>query len=470
MDQELPSSFIGNIGPVKQVREALNTNGRILLTGYTGCGKSVLVRMIANELNMDIILIESDTYHTLKQLEDAIVHSCKSKSIESFFFTPRKRVLFVDDFDIIASLLTKFPSAFSEWIKQPWAKTISIVCSGSNATKLQDLTRVGMNFINVKLSRPTKQECYHYFIEYSEIKGVNIDADHLIKMIEAHGHDVRAIQMNLYESFNKPSSKLLKQNQSNINNASEEDTSYFMEVREQGKPEIATLRRTFQDDSIFEVHERLLKKPHTLASIEDLIYGDSKMIGWTLHENIHKELHLCRTTNASDATAAIIKIFDAFAYAETIDHYVNSTMNWEIMAYAGVEMFGRPMAVLKSIPRKSHVGTLPFIFTSVMNKASRRAQFLRRLQEWTNRHGIDTYGSVHMEAMQTTAQYLAKYTSSKKNIHIVSSDNNSNNNSINNSIACTKDDIDVACRYGSDFGLLTASQCAAWKKHIKKSN
>ena len=422
---------VGNTLAIKHLRHAMETKGRVLLTGPTGCGKSSLVHAIATEKDFDVIELHSDSCATMKQAQDLVTEACRSNTIQSYF-SPRRRLLWIDDADLIASQLTRFPAALAEWLAAPWAASLCIICAATSTAKLGDSVKA---LTPVKLTRPSQHDCFVYFTNYCEKNGVNIDPAHLLEMIAAHSNDIRSIHMNLVETVNT--------------NAARPDD-------EPAHIGISTFRTAFQDASVFEAQDRLLRHPQTLASVKDLLYGDSKMICWTIQENIGLEFqHYRRSLSAVEATRAMMGVLDAFATAEVMDQAANAAMNWDLVPYAYIEMLGRTMHILHDIPRATGLGHVGFVFTNVMNKASQRAQLLRKKAEWASEHSL-AGDEQQLAGMQAIGMLLKAHVAKKKAAPAEVAE-------------FTKLDTDIGCRFAADFGVMTASQCSAWKKHKKAS-
>jgi len=395
-----------------------------MITGPTGSGKTVLIRLLAAEMNLEIVELNADSCHSMNDVQD-VINSCQSQTIESYF-SQKKRLLWIDDVDLLCTHLVKFQSFFLNFLKDTTKQDklqMHVICSNTTTAKVTDISK---EFTVIKLNRPSCSDIYVFFSEFCESSNIPMNPEHLLEMIKTHKNDIRAIYMNLIESQN-----------TNKNNPKQNDTV----------PSISTIRTTFQDSTIFEINEKILSVPHTLNTIDDLIYSDSKFIGWTIAENIGTELHYNRTIQPQEATRALVKILDSYAEAEVIDQYINVTMNWDLMPHMYCMMFGETMHQLHDIPRKSGTIGGKFIFNNVMNKMSQRSQFKRKKEDWNNKHNIDT-DHIFLDGAEILANYLKTHVKNKKEQnHIID-----------------KIDLDIGCRFGSDFGILTTSQCTSWKK------
>lgn len=443
--------FIGNPVAKKQISQALDTNGKIMLVGPTGSGKSMLVTTLAREKDMDIIEIHSDSCHTMKQVQDIISSAC-CNSIEQFF-SPRKRLLWIDDADLLSANFIKFPTMLSEFVNMPWAKSLSIIFSTTSTSKLNS-----KGYTVIKLCRPTVSECVVHFSNYCEKNRINISKEDLNAIIEAHACDMRSIQMNL-ESTGGGSGDSGDSGGGGGKECGGARTE-TEEHREFRNADISSLRNAFQDASIFEIQDRLLTKPHRLTDIEDLIFSDAKMTAWTMQENIGVELQCYREASTEHATRIMITVLDSFARAEIIDHAANASMNWDIMPYSYVEMFGPLLHALYDVPRDP-TGTRrkerrPFVFTTSLNQSSQRAQLLRKKNEWAEEAEL-VGDEQQLAGMGRIAAVLSAHASNKKTSEAVESVS-----------TFSKSDFDIGCRFGVDFKVMTASQCSSWKKHRKK--
>ena len=412
--------FIGNSVAVNKLRDCLKKHSKaqlakIALVGPTGSGKTVLVKHMAKELGYTVI--ELSPHISMKQIEDELASLSSSTTIESFFM-PMKKMLFVDDIDILLTTYPRLASFIGEWFdkKTPCLKP-AFVCTvhTHDEKKLGDFKK---HLEIIKLGRPATKDMLAFFMNYCDESSISYDSDKLLELIRSQKHDVRAVYQNLTQ---------LEHNK-----------------------EIQTIRSSFSDNTLFEIQDKLFSRQFTKDEMSSIVYSDSKLLGLLLYENVPVEMQKNRQIKgvaSSDLIDDLRMLTKAYVFQDKLETYMNINVNWDMLPLMNWSMFSTVGHIVHKHKRVQQPKT-DFEFTSMMTKTAMRFQFSKKRASFLNEYNLSP---THFEdAVLVLARYMSTRVPKE----------------------CTqdipKDIVDVAVKWGSDNDIITATKGAAWKRCVRK--
>ena len=400
----------------QQLRAALEAHAtkpaRILLMGPTGCGKSTVVRTVASELGFDLVELNGTT--SLKQIEEELRSTQLTRTIESFF-TTTKKLLLIDDFDILAASFPKLIASIITWLT-PNAKTPPVVFT-IQAQEERRMTDLKKHVQVIRLARPTTQACLQYFMQQTE----NGDDARLLELIKAHKHDLRAISMNLNQITPLP-----------VPSA------------------IDTLRSTFSDLTLFDIQNKVFATSLSEEHLEELAYTDSKLLALLLYENVPIELQKNRGIKGVSTQMMLRhlhQISDAYVDSDAMEHFTNVNVCWELTPIFNTILLGAVNGVIHMWPRVE-CPNATFEFTPMMTKTSLRYQYAKRKRSFLHTHGLS--GDHFIDAVQIAADFMGS--TAPKDFRK------------DPPFELDKETIDTSVKWGLDYDRVDAKRATAWKK------
>jgi len=401
------------------LKTSLQTKGvRILVVGPTGCGKTTLIRKAAADLGFN--LVELNASASLKQIEDELRDISQNKTIEAFF-SPAKKLLFMDDIDILMTSFPKLGSALVDWLSSTaTSKSLDAVVLCVQAQEERRMTDIKKHTTLVRMTRPSTQACLAHFMAQTEGGRADIDDAQLLKLIKAHKNDLRAITMNLDQLSG-------------------------------GKaPEIDTLRSSFSELTLYDIQNKLFATPLTRENLKELVYTDSKLLGLLLYENVPREIQRNRAVKGVGTHTILeylCRVSDAYIECDALETFMNINTCWDLMPIFNNIMLNTVNHVVHKWPRVSTPNT-SFEFTPMMTKTALRYQFAKKKQSFLHRHGLSP--AHFCDAMAIISRHMASSTPRESKLSI------------------EKVAVDIAAKWGADYGIMTTARSTAWKKAARK--
>jgi hypothetical protein len=400
---------------------------RIAIIGPTGCGKTTLVYNAASKAGFDIIEVNASAT-SLKQIEDTLHDIVMNTTIDTFF-APTKKLLFIDDVDILMMSFPKLASYLVTWLKGTIRYPILFCIQSQEERRLSDLK----NIVTIlRLSRPSTQECLAHFI--NETKDQRVDESHLLQLIKAHKHDLRAISANLSQLTNN---------------------KVTTDVNGNSTIHIDSLRATFSDLTLYDIQNKIFATPLSNTHLDELVYTDSKLLGLLLYENVSTELRKNRITKGTDTKimlAHLSCLSDVYIQCDKLETFMNANMYYDIAPIFNNVMLGTVNHIIHSWQRTSTPDT-SFVFTPMMTKTALRYQFAKRKTAFLREYGLSS--SHFCDAVAIAASYLGAKQPRERIVN-------------NELLKLSKTTIDTAAKWGTDYELITTMRATAWKKFARK--
>lgn len=140
---ETPSQYFSRSRLLKKCRAAIGDNNLVVLKGSSGCGKSVVIKMLINEFQQSseyITLVSDNAFYNFSHTitSDLRKWTGKETSLEkmlnalqkSILFSSKPYIIFVDSIDHID--ITEFFSLYSKIIQIPKSKVTVFFATSSN--------------------------------------------------------------------------------------------------------------------------------------------------------------------------------------------------------------------------------------------------------------------------------------------------------------------------------------------------
>lgn len=188
-------------------KNKLNLNDKVLLIiGPSGCGKTSLSSVIFKEYNLNPITI---TDMSARNIKNHILNSINHISIDEFL-SPRKKVLFIDDIDILERIDKVTYSTINSLLKNIHVPVI-FTCTKSGEKRLSDLKKkaqvIYMNKTSYKenveiILEINKNEKYNFENLLTFLKNNNNNINHVIRHLDEFttGYKNNVSDKDLYNS------------------------------------------------------------------------------------------------------------------------------------------------------------------------------------------------------------------------------------------------------------------------------
>jgi len=183
--------FIGHFKFVNDIKSRLNKpifKKIIICIGYSGTGKTTLLKEIFKELNYDYKeFFDNDMIK--KQIDDYIC----LKSITSFF-KKEKKLIFIDDLEVLSNNKT-----IINYLSKIDTHNIPVICVINKiySRKFNDLRKKAEVFY---ISKPPMDKCYKYIIQIYSNENYELNNDKLNtikKIIKNTNFNIKYILLNL---------------------------------------------------------------------------------------------------------------------------------------------------------------------------------------------------------------------------------------------------------------------------------
>lgn len=364
--------YIGTIQQIKNTYFDQSNNLKknyitSLISGYSGCGKSTIIKLLFDKEKYDILYISAGSYTNILQLKNKIKYFCTFESVICYFDKKPKLILF-DDIDIHMNNDRYFTTYLKELLKNKkedlgYNIGCPIICIVNiNTKKLQDIKALFHNyFVFKKLSF---NQCFQIVDEYlsSMFEDTLVDYTKLTKFIKDNDNDLRTVLNHLHE--------VIEGN----NNNDDIEISYKK-------------KDPFMDASPSELSKLLLSQ-NSLSNecIKQMIVRDTNQIVSVIHENYFKNFKNTPyiDKNELNIVSNINKTFlENDMMNNTLFDNADPTL-WDISLHSKLKMID----VLCSNYEKDLIPS-SFDFSQMINKQSLALNFNKKLVKMEQNMNID---------------------------------------------------------------------------------
>jgi hypothetical protein len=389
-------AFLKNFeeNPKKKIEDKI-----LLILGPSGSCKTNICKCIFKECDLEPIKLDLFSTNNLK---DNILQGIRHNTFECFL-TNKKKVLFLDDIDLICQYEKTFISFIIKLIKNI---KIPIVCT-SNVNDDKKISEIRKKASKIYIRRIGYKECFQFINNIIQTENINLDLELVLKLVNNNNCDIRLILSNLNKY---------------IDNCDEESNNTT----------ILSNKDTYIDFGLFDLVKEIFNKNINNNELDNLIHNDCSLISLLLHENLPSEFVKIKNKNSLKLSMinSFINILDIYTFADSIEKYIYVNNDWYLYDHICImKLFGINYEINK-FPRIS--SDYNIVFTQLLTKSSLRFNYKKKKRNLYSKLCFDDNSSTDY-VFQILLQYIQ----------------NSDNETIFN-----KDDIDCITKYAEVFNII----------------
>jgi DNA polymerase III delta prime subunit len=338
------TDIVGNRLQVKKIVDRLKSvdDETCLLgvSGPSGCGKTLICNLIFSELDLSVHEVTKDQHSSVKDLMNSIKLFCTYKTIKDFI-NPKRKVIFIDNVDILQAHEKTFMSALSDILEIIKANKIFLVLT----FKTQDEKRIleWKKDINIiRLSHPPVKDTLIYILGILDKEEYEYDDSEVLDYISKNRGCIR-------ESINNILNSNLSKDEMRIANI-------------------------FKDLNGFEITKKVLHEKFTWKEIQELLKEDITNVSFLMYENVVDELHTNRDLKTSNKHIVneYLKIVNNFTFSIQIEDHMFKHMDWSLYYLVNMLRIYGTTNVLDGIPNKPNYKDLKYRYSQLLSKLSHR--------------------------------------------------------------------------------------------------
>lgn len=336
--------IIGNRLQIKKIYDQLNQPKSdtylLVICGPSGCGKTLICNTIFKELNFNVHEVTKDQTTTSKDLINGIKMFCTYKTIEDFI-KPRRKVVFIDNIEVLLSQEKTFMSSFSdmlELLKSNQIYTV-ITCKIQEEKKLLEYKKDISIF---KIGHPPVKDTLILILKILDEENYEYDDS---EILDAVSKNRGAIRESLNYILNS--------------NVSAEDLR---------------VANMFKDLNGFEISKKLLHEPFSWKEIQELIKEDLGTISFLVYENVVDELHNNKDVKSGNThlIKEYLKVVDNYVDSVYFEDYIHRNMDWSLYYLVNMQRLYGTVDIINKIPNKAVYKDLKYRYSQLLSKLSHR--------------------------------------------------------------------------------------------------
>lgn len=346
------SDFKGNFKQINEFKSFLakTTNHVMLIVGDNGTGKTAFHEMLRSENKYDILYVNDSNFS-----EETIQNFVQCKTITSFF-TPLKKLVFVDDVDIINNINKQFIANFTNYKSK--CKFVLTVKS-KEEKKIHNTWKKLIDY-KIHLNKLDYKECFQVLLKMFEHRD-DIDESKLLELIKAQNCNISNTIMLIDNVTDKQDNVSVIQSNMDIFHK-----------------------------NIYDIVNNIYTKELSSQYIQSLSSKDNSVISSMVHENI---------VNINTDIDTYIKLYDVLSYCDKIDKYIYINCLWGIN-WDSLNMYR--FTNFNSILFKIKKHTFSINFTQQFTKLSSQMNIKKKLQSFINNiYTTNTFDLLYHLAIQT---------------------------------------------------------------------
>lgn len=272
--------FTHYTGTIQQIKTILFDRAQLkqdysttLISGYSGCGKSTIIKLLFDNEKYDILFVSAGSYTNILQLKNKVKYFCTFDSVLCYFDKKPKLILF-DDIDIHMNNDRYFTTYLKELLKNKkddlgYNIRCPVICIiNSNTKKMHDIKTLFHNHVSFR--KLSFNQCFQIVDDCvstmtHQNDEIPIDYIKLTKLIKDNDNDLRTVLNHLHEVTEKC-------------NDCEDELEISLKKKD-----------PFMDSSPSELAKLLLSKD-VLSNecIKQMLVRDTNQIVSMIHENYYK--------------------------------------------------------------------------------------------------------------------------------------------------------------------------------------
>ncbi len=399
------------INPKKKIEDKI-----LLILGPSGSCKTTICKTIFNESNYEPIKIDLFSNNNLK---DNILQSIQHNTLDCFF-SSRKKILFLDDIDLICQYEKTFSSFIVKLIK---VSNIPIICTTNN---LEDkkISEIKKKATKIYISKINYKDCFHFINNIIQKEKLDIDLDTMLDVIKKNNNDIRLILTNLGKFINTNVLDI-----DNIELNSEVNTLNNVDT-------VISTKDLFIDHDLFAFVRAIYKKQMDNNEITSIVENDSSLISLLLHENILTEMNQIKkkAIMKKEMVDSLLNVLKYYTLADSFEKYIYINNDWYLYEYTNILKISSINNEINSFER--NIKHNDHIFTQLLTKSSLRFNFKKKKRSlFSKLYNDDTSNTDYI--FQLILTYIRN---------------------LNNSKLFNRDDIDCITKYAETFQIISKDE------------
>ena len=315
-----------------------NFNKIIICIGYSGIGKTSMLKHIFNELNYTYKeFINSETF------KEEIYNYINFKTIDSFF-KKNKKLIFIDDLEVLSN-----DKNIINYLLKTDNKKIPIVCVINKiySRKFNDLKKKSETFY---ISKPPMDKCYKY----------------ITQICHNENYDLNKKKLDEIKIFIKNSNFNIKNILLNLDNLLNDNCKNIIDYKE-------------IDIDLYDNLNYLIRNKYSIEDLEKIISNDVTLISMLLHENIFTFFNKKKMKEVNLIPNSIVNIYENIlediCISDNIEQYIFQNSNWNLY---------ENMSIIKTYNLNHYYSLLKnnefnkINFTQILTKYSLRYNFNKK--------------------------------------------------------------------------------------------
>lgn len=334
--------IVGNKLAIKTFIDILKQPGYtpkvILLLGPTGCGKTTLCNLVFSELNFKVYEINSKD--NLNNLSTFIVH----KTIDSYEETPRRKIIFIDNIDILINTERSTLSMVDNSIVHLIRTNTYMVLTSKFSEEKTIINALKKNVEIIKLTYPPIKDAFIYLSTILEDR----DEEELLTIVKKQRGNIRDVILNIDNT----------------------QTELDQIVQDRG----------FNEYNNFEIMHAFFTNSKWNDVIA-ILNSDPSMMSYLLYENVMDEIYHNREAVA--VMKSFLQINTLFIWASILEKFVQDNLEWSLYNPMQIIKIAGIFVVLKNLKTKKERKDVKFRFSQVLSKLSHKNMMYKKLQTIT---------------------------------------------------------------------------------------
>ena len=279
-----------------------------IIVGTVSTGKTTIIDIINSNKQYDVLRIDSNTNFQNTSIQNIITNFILNNSITSFFMKPKKKIICIDDINIISHLEKHLYSVINT------AKLRCLIVSTvqiKEYSKLNELKKciedVQTNVIY--LNKISVQECMVLIMNIVDKENIlNVDEDNIMKLIKRYSCDIRKIFNDYHYFFNE---QIIESIDKEKTNELYDKTLYDLTNK------VFTSKLDISDNSFFSNY--------------------IQMVSYILHENLPNKVF--KNSVSKSVIENYIKIMNHLVTNEMIYNYCYANSQWNLLYYKNIYVY-----------------------------------------------------------------------------------------------------------------------------------